>query len=43
MLLPASGLLVKLAYFTIPQSGDETLETSERVLDERFLESLPLQ
>ncbi len=38
MLLPASGLLVKLAYFTIPQSGDETLETSERVLDERFLE-----
>jgi len=38
VLLPASELLVKLAYFTIPQSGDETLETSERVLDERFLE-----
>ena len=39
VLLPASRLLVKLAYFTIPQSGDETLEISERVLDERFLEN----
>lgn len=38
VLLPASRLLVKLAYFIIPQSGDETLEISERVLDERFLE-----
>ena len=38
VLLPASGLLVKLAYFTIPQSEDETLETSGKVLDERFLE-----
>lgn len=38
VLLPASKLLVKLAYFTIPQSEDETLETSGRVLDERFLE-----
>ena len=38
VLLPASKLLVKLAYFAIPQSGDETLETSERALDKRFLE-----
>lgn len=38
VLLPASRLLVKLAYFTIPQSEDETLETSGRMLDERFLE-----
>lgn len=38
VLLPASGLLVKLAYFTIPQAEDETLETSGKVLDERFLE-----
>ena len=38
VLLPASRLLVKLAYFTIPQSKDETLETSGKVLDERFLE-----
>ena len=38
VLLPASELLVKLAYFTIPQSEDETLETSGKVLDERFLE-----
>ncbi len=38
LLLPASGLLVKLAYFTIPQSEDETLETSGKILDERFLE-----
>ena len=38
LLLPASELLVKLAYFTIPQSEDETLETLGRVLDERFLE-----
>ncbi len=38
VLLPASRLLVKLAYFTIPQSEDETLETSGKVLDERFLE-----
>lgn len=39
VLLPASGLLVKLAYFTLPQSEDKTLETSGKVLDERFLES----
>ena len=32
------GGLVKLAYFTIPQSEDETLETSGKVLDDRFLE-----
>lgn len=38
VLLPASKLLVKLAYLTIPQSEDETLETSGKVLDERFLE-----
>ncbi len=38
LLLPASELLVKLAYFTIPQSEDETLETTGKVLDERFLE-----
>ncbi len=38
VLLPASKLLVKLAYFTIPQSEDETQETSGKVLDERFLE-----
>lgn len=38
VLLPASELLVKLAYFTIPQSEDETLEISGKVLDERFLE-----
>lgn len=38
VLLPASKLLVKLAYFTIPQSEDETLETSGKVLDDRFLE-----
>lgn len=38
VLLPVSKLLVKLAYFTIPQSGDETLETAGKVLDERFLE-----
>ena len=38
VLLPASRLLVKLAYFTIPQSKDEILETSGKVLDERFLE-----
>ena len=38
ILLPASGLLVKLAHFTIPQSEGETRETSGRVLDERFLE-----
>ena len=38
VLLPASKLLVKLAYFTIQQTEDETLETSGRVLDERFLE-----
>lgn len=38
VLLPASGLLVKLAYITIPQSEDETLETSGKILDERFLE-----
>ena len=38
VLLPVSRLLVKLAYFTIPQSEDETLETLGRVLDERFLE-----
>ena len=38
VLLPASELLVKLAYFTIPQSEDETLETPGKILDERFLE-----
>ena len=38
LLLPASRLLVKFAYITIPQSEDETLETSGKVLDERFLE-----
>lgn len=38
VLLPASRLLVKFAYITIPQSEDETLETSGKVLDERFLE-----
>lgn len=38
VLLPASKLLVKLAYFTIPQPENEILETSGRVLDERFLE-----
>ena len=38
VLLPASRLLEKLAYFTIPQSEDETLETSGKVLDDRFLE-----
>lgn len=38
VLLPASKLLVKLAYVTIPQSEDETLETSGKLLDERFLE-----
>ncbi|NBH36150.1 Na/Pi cotransporter family protein [Clostridiaceae bacterium] len=38
VLLPASKLLVKFAYFTIPQSEDETLETSGKGLDERFLE-----
>lgn len=38
VLLPASRLLVKFAYFTISQSEDETLETPGRVLDERFLE-----
>lgn len=38
LLLPASDLLVKLAYLTIPQSENETPEASGRVLDERFLE-----
>ena len=38
VLLPASKLLVKFSYFTIPQSEDETLETSGKGLDERFLE-----
>ncbi len=38
VLLPASKVLVKLAYVTIPQSEDETLEMSGKLLDERFLE-----
>ena len=38
VLLPASGLLVKLAYITIPQSEDETREMPGKILDERFLE-----
>lgn len=38
VLLPASGLLVKFAYFTIPQAEEETQETSGKALDERFLE-----
>ena len=38
VLLPASRRMEKLAYFTIPQSGDETLETPGKALDERFLE-----
>lgn len=38
VLFPASGLLEKLAYFTIPKSEDETLETTGKTLDERFLE-----
>ncbi len=38
VLLPASRLLVKLAYLTIPQSEGETQETSGKALDERFLE-----
>ena len=38
VLLPASKLLVKLAYFTLPQSEDEVPETSGKILDERFLE-----
>ena len=38
LLLPASELLVKLAYLTIPQSEGETQETSGKALDERFLE-----
>lgn len=38
VLLPASGLLVKFAYVTIPQAEDETQETAGKALDERFLE-----
>lgn len=38
LLLPASKLLVKLAYFTIPQAEHEAQETSGKILDERFLE-----
>lgn len=39
-LLPASKLLVKLAYLTIPDKGneDQEPETELKVLDERFLE-----
>ena len=38
VLLPVSKLLVKLAYLTIPETENETLETSGKLLDERFLE-----
>ena len=38
VLFPASELLVKLTFFTIPQSEDDSLEMSGKMLDERFLE-----
>ncbi|MGN0732730.1 MAG: Na/Pi cotransporter family protein [Emergencia sp.] len=37
-LLPASKLIEKLAYITIPQTDDEGQEEEHKVLDERFLE-----
>ncbi|MDD6327871.1 MAG: Na/Pi cotransporter family protein, partial [Lachnospiraceae bacterium] len=38
VLLPASGIIEKLAYFTIPRKEDEGSEEEFKVLDERFLE-----
>ena len=38
VLLPASKLIVKLAYLTIPKTEGEELEVQTKVLDERFLE-----
>lgn len=38
ILLPASKLIEKLAYLTIPQKDEEKTETEMKVLDERFLE-----
>lgn len=38
VLLPASKLIVKLAYLTIPKTEEEELEVQTKVLDERFLE-----
>lgn len=38
VLLPASKLIVKLAYLTIPKTEEEELEVKTKVLDERFLE-----
>lgn len=37
-LLPASKLIERLAYITIPQTDDEGQEEEHKVLDERFLE-----
>ena len=38
VLLPASKLIEKLAYLTIPQTDDEDAAVEVKVLDERFLE-----
>ena len=38
VLLPASKLIEKLAYLTIPETEDEGQEEEHKVLDERFLE-----
>lgn len=39
VLLPASKLIEKLAYLTIPETEDENAATEVKLLDERFLES----
>ena len=38
VLLPASKLIERLAYLTIPKKEDEDMELQVKVLDERFLE-----
>ena len=38
VLLPASRLIVKLAYLTIPKTEGEDMDVQTKVLDERFLE-----
>lgn len=38
VLLPASGLIERLAYLTIPKKENEDMESELKVLDERFLE-----
>lgn len=38
VLMPASKLIEKLAYFTIPKTEDENVVVENAILDERFLE-----